>query len=125
MSEGDEKVKENLLRLLNEKYGICEEDFISSELCFVPAQNAVDVGLDRAMIGAYGHDDFVCAYPALTSMTASDGNNTIITVLADKEETGSEGNTGMQCRPPFRPLSKSLHTPSARIPTWSAQIPCA
>ena len=98
MSEGDEKVKENLLRLLNEKYGICEEDFISSELCFVPAQNAVDVGLDRAMIGAYGHDDFVCAYPALTSMTASDGNNTVITVLADKEETGSEGNTGMQCR---------------------------
>lgn len=97
-SEGDEKVKENILRLLNEKYGICEEDFISSELCLVPAQNAVDVGLDRAMIGAYGHDDFVCAYPALTSMLESDGRNTVITVLADKEETGSDGNTGMQCR---------------------------
>lgn len=97
-SDGDDKVKENILALLNEKYGITEEDFLSAELCLVPAQNAVDVGLDRSMIGAYGHDDFVCAYPALTAMAEWNGENTLITVLADKEEIGSEGNTGMQCR---------------------------
>lgn len=94
----NEAVKEKAIALLNEKYGICEEDFISAELCLVPAQNAVDVGLDRSLIGAYGHDDFVCAYPALTAMLESKGEHTVITVLADKEETGSDGNTGMQCR---------------------------
>ena len=97
-AEGDEKVKANVLALLNEKYGITEDDFISAELCLVPAQNAVDVGLDRSMIGAYGHDDFVCAYPAITALEQGDGKNTVICVLADKEETGSDGATGMQCR---------------------------
>lgn len=97
-NEGDEKVKANVLALLNEKYGITEDDFLSAELCLVPAQNAVDVGLDRSMIGAYGHDDFVCAYPALTALEESDGKHTVICVLADKEETGSDGATGMQCR---------------------------
>lgn len=96
--EGDEPTKENILALLSEKLGITEEDFISAELCLVPAQNAVDVGLDRSMIGAYGHDDFVCAYPELTALAESDGKNTVIAVLADKEETGSDGATGMQCR---------------------------
>ena len=96
--DGSDRVKVEVLRLLNEKYGITEEDFISAELCLVPAQNAVDVGLDRSVIGAYGHDDFVCAYPALTAMLESKGEHTVITVLADKEETGSDGNTGMQCR---------------------------
>lgn len=96
--ESENPIKANMLKLLNEKYGICEEDLISAELCLVPAQNSVDVGLDRSMIGAYGHDDFVCAYPALTAMLESKGEHTVITVLADKEETGSDGNTGMQCR---------------------------
>ena len=97
-ADGDEKVKANVLALLNEKYGITEDDFISAELCLVPAQNAVDVGLDRSMIGAYGHDDFVCAYPALTALEEGSGEHTVICVLADKEETGSDGATGMQCR---------------------------
>ena len=98
-ADGDgDRVKANVLSLLNEKYGITEEDFISAELCVVPAQNAVDVGLDRSMIGAYGHDDFVCAYPALTALAEADGRHTVIVALADKEETGSDGATGMQCR---------------------------
>jgi len=97
-TEGEEKTKENILSLLHEKYGITEEDFLSAELCLVPAQNCVDVGLDRSMLGSYGHDDFVCAYPALTAMTEWTGENTVVTVLADKEEIGSEGNTGMQSR---------------------------
>lgn len=97
-AEGDERAKANILAILNERYGITEEDFISAELCLVPAQNAVDVGLDRSMIGAYGHDDFVCAYPELTALTQSSGEHTVIAVLADKEETGSDGATGMQCR---------------------------
>lgn len=90
-------VKLNIMKLLNEKYGIIESDFLSAELEMVPAFKASDVGFDRSMIGAYGHDDRVCAYPAL--MAVLDYNktpkNTIMAILADKEETGSDGNTGM------------------------------
>ena len=89
-------VKLNVLRLLNEKYGICEEDFLSAELCFVPALKARDIGFDRSLFGAYGHDDKVCSYPAVISTFEYGGDNTVITILADKEEIGSEGNTGMQ-----------------------------
>ncbi len=97
--EVDDSVKLNLLAILNEMYGITEEDFVSAELCFVPAGKAVDVGLDRSVIGAYGHDDKVCAYPSLTAMIDNlEGENSIICVLADKEETGSDGPTGMQGR---------------------------
>lgn len=97
---GDVKdaVKLNVLRLLNEKYGITESDLISSEICAVPANKARDLGLDRSMILGYGHDDRVCAYPALTSLLDDDGDNTVITVLADKEEIGSEGVSGMRCK---------------------------
>lgn len=98
---GDEelsnRVKLNVLKILNEKYGMTEEDFLSSELCVVPAFNARDVGFDRAYVGAYGHDDRVCAYPALTAILDSDSEHTIMTLLVDKEEIGSEGTTGMQC----------------------------
>ena len=92
-------VKANLLSLLWEKYGIREEDFLSAELSAVPAFPARDVGLDRAFVGAYGHDDRVCGYAALSALL-SDRNTgkTSFVVLADKEEIGSEGNTGMQCR---------------------------
>lgn len=97
--EIDNSVKLNLLGILNEKYGITEEDFTSAELCFVPAGKARDVGFDRTLIGAYGHDDKVCAYPSLTAMLDNlDGENSVICVLADKEETGSDGPTGMQGR---------------------------
>ena len=92
-----ESVKLNLLNILYEKYGIVESDFLSAELEFVPAFRAKDVGFDRSMIGAYGHDDRVCAYPAVTALLAcGTPDYTAVTILADKEETGSEGNTGMQ-----------------------------
>ena len=94
--EGSELVKLNILKILNEKYGICEEDFLSAELECVPAGKPRDIGFDRSMIGSYGHDDRVCAYPCLMAAINIDTpKHTAITVLADKEETGSDGNTGM------------------------------
>ncbi|MBO5203152.1 MAG: aminopeptidase [Clostridia bacterium] len=94
----DNSIKLNVLKLLNQKYGICEEDLLSAELCVVPAAKARDIGFDRALIGAYGHDDRVCAYPALTALLdCEDNTHTLMCILADKEETGSDGPTGMQC----------------------------
>lgn len=96
--EGGDKVKLHILNLLNEKYGITEEDFLSADIFAVPAEKARDVGFDRSLISAYGHDDKVCAYPSLTALFESDDSvHTAMVVLADKEEIGSEGNTGMQC----------------------------
>ncbi|MBQ8320421.1 MAG: aminopeptidase [Clostridia bacterium] len=95
--EKDKTVKENLLRILNEKYGMVEEDFLSAELSLVPAFKARDIGFDGALIGAYGHDDRVCSYPAYTALFDEESEeNTVMVVLADKEEIGSEGTTGMQ-----------------------------
>ena len=94
--EGSELVKLNILTLLNEKYGIVESDFLSAELELVPAFPVCDIGLDRSMIGGYGHDDRVCAYPAAMAAFACEvPEHTAITVLTDKEETGSDGNTGL------------------------------
>lgn len=94
--EGSELVKLNILKLMNEKYGITEDDFISAELEMVPAFEARDIGFDRSLIGAYGHDDRVCAYPALEALLATElPEKTALTVLTDKEEIGSEGNTGL------------------------------
>ena len=94
----DESIKHNVLKLLNDKYGIIEEDFLSAELSLVPAAKARDIGFDRSLVGAYGHDDRVCAYPALTSIfECADSKHTLMCILADKEETGSEGNSAMQC----------------------------
>ncbi len=90
-------IRLNILSLLHDKYGMTEEDFLSSDLCAVPAGKARDVGLDRSLIGAYGHDDRVCAYPSLTALFGTDESvHTSMVILADKEEIGSEGNTGMQ-----------------------------
>lgn len=97
-SEVKDKVKLNILKILNEKYGMNEEDFLSSELCVVPAFPARDVGLDKAFVGAYGHDDRVCAYPAMTAIFESNSKQTVMSLLVDKEEIGSEGTTGMQCQ---------------------------
>ena len=97
--DGEEKdaVKAGVLNYLNEKYGIAEDDFLSAELSIVPAAKARDVGFDRSMICAYGHDDRVCAYPSLTAMIDStDTIHTSMCLLVDKEETGSDGVTGMQ-----------------------------
>lgn len=96
--EKGKKIKLNVLEYLNKTYGMCEEDFLSAELCAVPAFPARDVGFDRALIGSYGHDDRVCSYPALTAVLDSEGSHTSLAVLVDKEEIGSEGNTGIQCR---------------------------
>ena len=95
--KGSELVKLNILKLLNEKYGICEQDFLSAELELVPAVKACDIGFDRSLIGAYGQDDRVCAYPALTAIfEVEKPEKTAIAILADKEEIGSCGNTGLE-----------------------------
>ncbi len=91
-----ELVKLAVLDILHEKYGIIEDDFISAELEAVPAYPAKDVGFDRSMIGAYGHDDRVCAYPAfVAALGCKNPVHTSVTILTDKEETGSDGNTGL------------------------------
>lgn len=91
-----DKVKLNIMDILNKKYGIIEDDFISAELEAVPAFNANDVGFDRSLVGSYGHDDRVCAYPALRAvLDCKAPEKTALTVLTDKEETGSDGNTGL------------------------------
>ncbi|MCL2441123.1 MAG: aminopeptidase [Treponema sp.] len=94
-----EKVKLHLLDLLNKKYGITEKDFTSAEIEFVPAFKASDVGFDRSLIGAYGHDDRCCAWPALQALLTiarekSLPEKSIVCYFSDKEETGSAGNTG-------------------------------
>lgn len=94
--EASNAVKLAIMQILNEKYGIVEADFISAELEAVPAFKAKDIGFDRSLIGAYGHDDRVCAYPALmASLNCKTPKHTVVTVLTDKEETGSDGNTGL------------------------------
>ncbi len=92
-----EQVKLNILNILFEKYGIIESDFLSAELDLVPAFQPRDIGFDRSLVGAYGHDDKVCAYPGvIAALEAEAPESTCITFLCDKEEIGSEGNTGMQ-----------------------------
>ena len=101
VAEEDEKeaVKAAVLKLLNKKYGMTEIDFQCSELCLVPAGRPRDVGFDASLISAYGHDDKVCAYPAMTALFDSQSTaHTLITVLSDKEEVGSDGTTGAQSR---------------------------
>lgn len=94
-----EAVKENILRILNEKYGMEEEDFLSAELEVVPAGRARECGLDRSMIAAYGQDDRVCAYTSLLAMLELESTDrTACCLLVDKEEIGSVGATGMQSR---------------------------
>ena len=96
--EDSDRVKLAVMKLLNDKYGITEDDFNSAELEAVPAGKACDIGLDKSMIGAYGHDDRVCGYAALKALLDLDKTpaKTSVCVLADKEEIGSDGVTGMQ-----------------------------
>ncbi len=101
MPISDEKVKEkvklNTMAILNEKYGITEEDFLSAELEIVPAFNAKSLGLDKSMVGGYGQDDKVCSYCALMSICETEmPTKTAVCLLVDKEEIGSVGNTGME-----------------------------
>ena len=96
--EGSDRVKLAVMKRLYEKYGFTEEDFISAELEAVPALKATDIGLDGSLIGAYGHDDRVCGYAALKAMLDMDEvpERTAVCILADKEEIGSVGVSGMQ-----------------------------
>ena len=92
----DEKVKLNILNILNEKYGITETDFVSAEIEFVPAMKARDLGFDRSLVAAYGQDDRVSAYTSLKALIELEKpKKTALCILADKEEIGSMGNTGM------------------------------
>lgn len=94
--EASEAVKLNLMMILNEKYGITEADFLSAELEAVPAFKVKDIGFDRSLIGGYGQDDRVCAYPeAMAILGAKSVRRTAVCVLTDKEEIGSDGNTGL------------------------------
>ena len=95
--EGADLVKLNIMKLLNEKYGLVEADFQSAELTVVPAGRCREVGLDRSLISAYGHDDRVCAYAELEALfTIAQPAKTAVCILADKEEIGSVGISGMQ-----------------------------
>ena len=95
--EGADLVKLNVMKWLNEKYGLIESDFLSAELTIVPAGKCREVGFDRSLISAYGHDDRVCAYAELEALfTIEQPTKTAVCILADKEEIGSVGISGMQ-----------------------------
>jgi len=95
--DGSDLVKLHIMKLLNEKYGIIEEDFRSAELTIVPAGKCREVGLDRSLLGAYGHDDRVCAYAEIEPLLDMGiPTHTAVCILADKEEIGSVGISGMQ-----------------------------
>lgn len=96
--EGKDRVKLMVMSALYEKYGITEADLLSAELAAVPAHAVTDVGLDRSMIGGYGQDDRVCAYATLKALFDAKAERTLICVLADKEEIGSVGTTGIKGR---------------------------
>jgi len=97
--DDEKKFKLNVLKILNEKYGMIEEDFQTAELEIVPAGKSRDVGLDRGMIMAYGHDDRVCAYTSLKAIMELDiPDKTAVALFADKEEIGSVGSTGMHSK---------------------------
>ncbi len=96
--EGSDRVKLAVMSILNDRYGIVEEDFLSAELTAVPAFEVREIGLDCSLIGGYGHDDRVCAYAELKAILDLDEapEKTAVCILADKEETGSDGVSGMQ-----------------------------
>ena len=95
--DGKDRVKLAVMSLLNDMYGITEEDFLSAELAAVPAFDVCEIGLDRSLIGGYGHDDRVCAFAELKAIfDVENPEKTSVCILADKEEIGSEGVSGMQ-----------------------------
>ncbi len=95
--DGKDRVKLAVMSMLYDMYGIVEEDFLSAELAAIPSYDVSEVGLDRSLIGAYGHDDRVCAYAELKALfDVKEPERTCVCILADKEETGSDGVTGMQ-----------------------------
>ena len=131
--EGSDLVKLRIMQILNEKYGIIEADLLSAELEVVPAGKARDLGFDRSMIAGYGHDDRVCSYPALAALLDTEHPvRTAVLILTDKEEIGSEGNTGL-CSAYFHDFMKDLsaafgteaHTVFAQSQCLSADVTAA
>lgn len=118
-------VKANVLKLLNKKYGIDEEDLISAEIEVVPAGPARDYGLDRSMVAGYGHDDRVCAYTSLKALLDVDPKQvkyTACCILVDKEEIGSVGATGAQSLFFENAIAKLLALAGQENPLFSARI---
>ncbi|MBQ3064930.1 MAG: aminopeptidase [Clostridia bacterium] len=123
--KADQKYKLNFLSALYEKYGITERDLMSAEISAVPAMKARDIGLDRTLMGAYGHDDRVCAYPMLLAALEEENPvHTIYAIFADKEETGSDGPTGMQGSLMTDIFEDLANTMGANIHTVRANSKC-
>ena len=113
----DESVKENIMNIINEKYGINEIDFYSSELEVVPAFKAKSLGFDKSMVAAYGQDDRVCAYPCLQALlNANHSDKTMVAIFSDKEEIGSVGNTGMSSEMFDLFISEILNKKNENVP---------
>ena len=121
--ESKEPVKANVLKLLKEKYGIEEEDFVSAEIEIVPAGPARDYGLDRSMVAGYGHDDRSCAYTSLIALLDTKKvKNTACCILVDKEEIGSVGATGAQSLFFENAIAKLAELLNAKNPLWAARV---
>lgn len=113
----EENVKENIMNIINEKYGINEIDFYSSELEVVPAFKAKSLGFDKSMVAAYGQDDRVCAYSCLQALlNAKENNKTMVAIFSDKEEIGSVGNTGMSSEMFDLFISEILNKKNENVP---------
>ena len=126
---GDEKdsqrVKLNILKILNEKYGITERDFVSSELELVPAFKAKSLGFDRSMVAGYGQDDRVCAYTSLRAfIEVHNPERTAVCIFADKEEIGSMGNTGMESHVFDTFISELLNKTNTNKPNLLDKVFC-
>jgi aspartyl aminopeptidase len=123
--DAKERVKLEAMRLLNQKYGFTERDFARAELEFVPAYKAADIGFDGSMVGAYGQDDRVCAYTALMAeIDTKQPKKTTVCVLCDKEEVGSNGNTGLQGAHLFHFLQDLVEAQGASYRTMLAASAC-
>ena len=123
--KGADSVKLNIMTILNEKYGITEIDFVSSEIEIVPAFRARSMGFDSSMVAAYGQDDKVCVYTSLTAMMElQNPKTTAVCIISDKEEIGSMGNTGMESHVFDTFISEILNKMGINKPNLLDQIFC-
>ena len=123
--EISDAVKLNIMDILNKKYGMTEIDFVSSELELVPAFRARSLGFDRSMVAAYGQDDKVCAFTSLSAMmNLNEVENTAVCILADKEEIGSMGNTGMESQMFEYFISEMLNKKGENAPNKMEKLFC-
>ena len=123
MTADKDKVKAAVLKILNEQYGMTEKDFISAELTLVPKYAPAELGFDKSLIGAYGHDDRICAYTAFEAlMQVEQPETTALVALVDKEEIGSDGVSGMQSQ--FMELVFGRIAPGESLPEICLQSKC-